>query len=475
MDEKEKLTLEKISFVEDINRDLYDFRKADHSAYKAKSGLTEEVVRDISKRKHDPQWMLDFRLKSLEIYNQLDLPTWGPDISSLDMDHIVTYVQPDAKMVGNWKDVPDDIKDTFDRLGIPEAEQKSLGGVGAQYDSEVVYHSLQEDMAKQGVIYTDMETAIRDYEDIVREYFMKLVPPKDHKFAALHGAVWSGGSFVYVPAGVEVKMPLQSYFRLNAAGAGQFEHTLIIVEPGASLHFIEGCSAPKYNVTNLHAGCVELYVKEGARLRYSTIENWSRNMMNLNTKRALVEKDGIIEWVSGSFGSHVSCLYPCSILHGENARCEFTGVTFASKGQDLDTGASVICAAPHTSANINTRTISKAGGKGTYRSAVKVTKHAPFAKVSVNCESLMLDHESRSDTLPVMDVEGDSAEVAHEAKVGRISDAAVFYLTSRGIPEEEARAMIVRGFVEPIAKELPLEYAVEMNNLVNIELEGSVG
>ena len=465
----------KKTFVEDIERTLYDIRNEDHSVYKSESGLTPDIIRDISRRKHDPAWMTEFRLKALDTYNHIGLPTWGPDISELDMDKIVTYVQPDAKMTGNWKDVPEDIKDTFDRLGIPEAEKTSLGGVGAQYDSEVVYHSIQEDMVKQGVIYTDMETAIREHEDIVKEYFMKLVPPKDHKFAALHGAVWSGGSFVYVPAGVHVKMPLQSYFRLNAAGAGQFEHTLIIVEPGASLHFIEGCSAPKYNVTNLHAGCVELYVKEGARLRYSTIENWSRNMMNLNTKRALVEKDGIIEWVSGSFGSHVSCLYPCSILHGENARCEFTGVTFASKGQDLDTGASVICAAPHTSANINTRTISKAGGKATYRSAVKVTKNAPYAKCSVNCESLMLDSASRSDTLPVMDIEGDAAEVGHEAKIGRISDEAIFYLTSRGIDEDEARAMIVRGFVEPIAKELPLEYAVEMNNLVNIELEGTMG
>lgn len=465
----------KKTFVEDIERTLYDIRNEDRSVYKSESGLTPDIIRDISRRKHDPAWMTEFRLKALDTYNHIGLPTWGPDISELDMDKIVTYVQPDAKMTGNWKDVPEDIKDTFDRLGIPEAEKTSLGGVGAQYDSEVVYHSIQEDMVKQGVIYTDMETAIREHEDLVREYFMKLVPPKDHKFAALHGAVWSGGSFVYVPAGVHVKMPLQSYFRLNAAGAGQFEHTLIIVEPGASLHFIEGCSAPKYNVTNLHAGCVELYVKEGARLRYSTIENWSRNMMNLNTKRALVEKDGIIEWVSGSFGSHVSCLYPCSILHGENARCEFTGVTFASKGQDLDTGASVICAAPHTSANINTRTISKAGGKATYRSAVKVTKNAPYAKCSVNCESLMLDNESRSDTLPVMDIEGDAAEVGHEAKIGRISDEAIFYLTSRGIDEDEARAMIVRGFVEPIAKELPLEYAVEMNNLVNIELEGTMG
>jgi len=465
----------KKTFVEDIERTLYDIRNEDHSVYKSESGLTPDIIRDISRRKHDPAWMTEFRLKSLDTYNHIGLPTWGPDISELDMDKIVTYVQPDAKMTGNWKDVPEDIKDTFDRLGIPEAEKTSLGGVGAQYDSEVVYHSIQEDMVKQGVIYTDMETAIREHEDLVKEYFMKLVPPKDHKFAALHGAVWSGGSFVYVPAGVHVKMPLQSYFRLNAAGAGQFEHTLIIVEPGASLHFIEGCSAPKYNVTNLHAGCVELYVKEGARLRYSTIENWSRNMMNLNTKRALVEKDGIIEWVSGSFGSHVSCLYPCSILHGENARCEFTGVTFASKGQDLDTGASVICAAPHTSANINTRTISKAGGKATYRSAVKVTKNAPYAKCSVNCESLMLDNESRSDTLPVMDIEGDAAEVGHEAKIGRISDEAIFYLTSRGIDEDEARAMWVRGWLEPIAKELPLEYAVEMNNLVNIELEGTMG
>ena len=465
----------KKTYVEDIERTLYDIKNEDHSVYKSHSGLTPEIVRDISKRKNDPEWMTEFRLKSLAVYNSLELPTWGPSLEELNMDDIVTYVQPDAKMTGSWEEVPEDIKDTFDRLGIPEAEKTSLGGVGAQYDSEVVYHSIQEDMVKQGVIYTDMETALVEHGDIVKEYFMTLVPPKDHKFAALHGAVWSGGSFVYVPEGVHVEMPLQSYFRLNAAGAGQFEHTLIIVEKNASLHFIEGCSAPKYNVTNLHAGCVELFVKEGARLRYSTIENWSRNMMNLNTKRALVEKDGIIEWVSGSFGSHISCLYPCSVLHGENARCEFTGVTFASKGQNLDTGASVIHAAPHTSANINTRTISKAGGMATYRSAVKVTKNAPYAKCSVNCESLMLDNLSRSDTLPVMDIEGDEADIGHEAKIGRISDEAIFYLTSRGIDEEEARAMIVRGFVEPIAKELPLEYALEMNNLVNIELEGTMG
>lgn len=463
------------TYIEDIERTLYDIKNEDRSVYKSQSGLTEDVVRDISKQKNDPQWMLEHRLKSLEAYNSLSLPAWGPDLSELNMDNIVTYVKPDAKLSGSWDEVPEDIKNTFDRLGIPEAEQTSLAGVGAQYDSEVVYHSIQESLVKQGVIYTDMETALSEYEDIVKEYFMKLVPPKDHKFAALHGAVWSGGSFVYVPEGVKVDIPLQSYFRLNAAGAGQFEHTLIIVEKNASLHFIEGCSAPKYNVTNLHAGCVELFVKEGARLRYSTIENWSRNMMNLNTKRAIVEKDGIIEWVSGSFGSHISMLYPCSILHGENARCEFTGVTFASKGQELDTGASIIHAAPHTSANVSTRTISKAGGKATYRSAVKVTRNASFAKCSVNCESLMLDDISRSDTLPAMDIEGDEADVGHEATIGRISDEAIFYLMCRGISEDEARAMIVRGFVEPIAKELPLEYAVEMNNLVNIELEGTIG
>ena len=319
------------NYIADIERALYDVRDEDKSVYKSDAGLTEEIIRDISARKKDPPWMLEFRLKSLEVYKKISLPIWGADISELNMDEIVTYVKPNAAQVNDWSQVPDEIKNTFDRLGIPAAEKKSLAGVGAQYDSEVVYHSVQKRLTDLGVVYTDMETALVEHEDIVREYFMTLVPPKDHKFAALHGAVWSGGSFVYVPAGVDVKIPLQSYFRLNAAGAGQFEHTLIIVEPGAKLHFIEGCSAPRYNVTNLPAGCVELFVKEGARLRYSTIENWSRNMMNLNTKRALVERDGLIEWVSGSFGSHVSMLYPCSVLHGEGARAEFTGVTFAGR------------------------------------------------------------------------------------------------------------------------------------------------
>jgi Fe-S cluster assembly protein SufB len=465
----------KKTVVEDIDRGLYDIKNKDQYRYKVSKGLTEKIVMDISREKNDPEWMRDFRLRSLEIYNQMPMPTWGPSLQELDMDDIVTYVRPDTEMKGKWQEVPDDIKNTFERLGIPQAERESLAGVGAQYDSEVVYHSVKEELVKQGVVYTDMESALRDYEPLIKEYFMKLVTPNDHKFVALHGAVWSGGSFVYVPPGVQVEIPLQSYFRLNSPGAGQFEHTLIIVDKGAKLHFIEGCSAPKYNVTNLHAGCVELYIKEDASLRYSTIENWSRNMLNLNTKRALVEKNGSIEWVSGSFGSKISMLYPRSILKGEGARAEFSGVTFAAKGQVLDTGAVVIHAAPYTSSNINSRSISKGGGVAIYRGAVKVAPNAHHCKSLVSCESLMLDDLSRSDTLPVIDILNDEVDIGHEAKIGRISDEAIFYLMSRGISEQEAKAMIVRGFAEPIAKELPLEYAVEMNNLINIELEGTIG
>ncbi|OPJ59518.1 Fe-S cluster assembly protein SufB [Clostridium oryzae] len=465
----------KKTYVEELDRGLYDIKNEDKFSYKVSSGLTEKIVLDISREKNDPEWMKEFRLKSLETYNKTPMPTWGPSLDELDMDNIVTYVRPDTEMKGNWKEVPDEIKDTFERLGIPQAERESLAGVGAQYDSEVVYHSIKEDLVKQGVVYTDMETALREHGDMVKEYFMKLVPPSDHKFVALHGAVWSGGSFVYVPPGVNVDIPLQSYFRLNSPGAGQFEHTLIIVDKGAKLHFIEGCSAPKYNVTNLHAGCVELYVKEGATLRYSTIENWSKNMLNLNTKRALVEKDGKIEWVSGSFGSKISMLYPMSVLKGERAKAEFTGITFAAAGQHLDTGAKVVHAAPYTSSAISTRSISKGGGVAVYRGSVKVASNAHHCKSTVSCESLMLDDISRSDTLPTMDILNDEVDIGHEAKIGRISDDAIFYIMSRGISEEEAKAMIVRGFAEPIAKELPLEYAVEMNNLINIELEGSIG
>lgn len=463
------------TYVEDIERGIYDIKNEFRYSYKVKKGLTEEIVREISEKKNEPKWMTEFRLKSLDIYNKLGLPVWGPNIDDLDIENIVTYVKPNTDMKYSWEDVPEDIKETFTRLGIPEAEHKSLAGVGAQYDSEVVYHNLKDYLSMKGVIYTDMETAVREYEDIIKNHFMTVVPPSDHKFAALHGAVWSGGSFVYIPEGIQVDIPLQSYFRLNAPGAGQFEHTLIIVEKGAFLHFIEGCSAPKYSVNNLHAGCVELIVKEGARLRYSTIENWSKNMYNLNTKRAVVEKDGTIEWVSGSFGSKVSMLYPMSILKGEGARAEFTGITFAGNGQYLDTGAKVVHAAPYTTSNINTKSISKDGGVAVYRGALVITENAHHCKSTVSCESLMLDNRSRSDTVPVMDIRNDEVDIGHEAKIGRISDEAIFYLMSRGISEEEARAMIVRGFVEPIAKELPLEYAVEMNNLIKLELEGTIG
>ena len=466
------------SQVEDIDRSLYDFRNEEkaENIYKVEEGLTPEIVEQISKEKNDPAWMQLFRLQSLQIYNSMKVPDWGPSIEGLDMNQIVTYVRPKTRMSAKWSDVPDDIKDTFERLGIPQAERKSLAGVGAQYDSELVYHNVREEVAAQGVIYTDLESAMHgEYAEMIRTHFMHLVKPNDHKFAALHGAVWSGGSFVYVPRGVSVEIPLQSYFRLNAPGAGQFEHTLIIVDEGAELHFIEGCSAPKYNVANLHAGCIELFVGKNAKLRYSTIENWSKNMYNLNTKRAVVEEGGTIEWVSGSFGSHVSYLYPMSILKGKGARMEFTGITFAGKGQNLDTGAKVVHSAPDTSSYINTKSISKDGGISTFRSSVVIGKNAEHSKAAVSCQSLMLDEISRSDTIPAMDVRTCNADVGHEAKIGRISDDAVFYLMSRGISEEDARAMIVSGFADNVSKELPLEYAVEMNNLIQLEMKGSIG
>jgi Fe-S cluster assembly protein SufB len=461
--------------VAEINRDAYDIANPENASYKVDKGLTAEIVTDISKGKNEPRWMLEHRLQSLAVYERLPLPNWGPNLHELDINNIVTYVRPNMKMTDNWNEVPDEIKQTFDRLGIPEAEKLALSGVGAQYDSEVVYHSIKEEMRQQGVIYTDMDTALHEYEDIVKKHFMKLLPATLHKFAALHGAVWSGGSFVYVPKGIEVHMPLQSYFRLNAPGAGQFEHTMIILEEGARLHFIEGCSAPRYNALNLHAGCVELYVGEDATLRYSTIENWSRNMMNLNSKCAAVEKNGAIEWVSGTFGSHITMLYPSSILRGDGARSEFTGITFAGAGQELDTGTKVIHAAPNTSSTVSSKSISKNGGKAIYRSAVTVLPQAKNSKSSVSCESLMLDSESRSDTIPVMDIRNDEVDIGHEAKIGRISEETVFYLMTRGIGENAAKALIVRGFVEPITKELPLEYAVEMNRLIALEFEGGIG
>ena len=411
--------MEEKTYVADIDRTVYDIKDDEKDAYKLQAGLTPEIVQKISDEKNDPAWMQLFRLRSLQIYNESRVPQWGPPMDGLDMDNIVTYVRPNTKMSAKWSDVPKDIKDTFERLGIPQAERKSLAGVGAQYDSELVYHNVREEVAAQGVVYTDLESAMHGpYAEMIQKHFMKLVKPTDHKFAALHGAVWSGGSFVYVPPGVSVTIPLQSYFRLNAPGAGQFEHTLIIVDEGAYLHFIEGCSAPKYNVANLH---------------------------------------------------------PMSILKGKGARMEYTGITFAGAGQNLDTGVKVVHAAPETTSVMNARSISKDGGISTFRSSVQVQKTAPGSKSTVSCQSLMLDDISRSDTIPAMDIRTRDADVGHEAKIGRISDDAVFYLMSRGLSEEEARAMIVSGFADDVSKELPLEYAVEMNNLIRLEMKGSIG
>ena len=463
--------------VADIDRSIYDFKKSEEGYERYADGLTPEIVRAISKKKDEPAWMLEKRLEALDIYHELAMPAnWGPDTSGLDMNHISTYVSPKTKQARNWDDVPDDIKDTFERLGIPQAERDSLAGVGAQYDSEIVYHNMKDEMAKEGVIYTTIEDALHsEYEPIVKEHFGHLIPPRDHKFAALHYAVWSGGSFVYVPHGVKVSYPLQSYFRLNAEGAGQFEHTLIVIEDDTDLHFIEGCSAPKYYDANLHAGAVEIFVGDRAHMRYSTIENWSKNMYNLNTKRVTVGADSKMEWVSGSFGSHVSYLYPTSIMRGDRSSVEFTGITFAGQNQDLDTGCKVILQGADTAASVETKSISKDGGINTFRSSVVIGRHADRARATVSCQSLMLDDISRSDTIPAMDVRNATAQVGHEATIGRISDDTILYLMSRGCSEEEARTMVVNGFANPVSKELPLEYAVEMNNLIKLEMEGAIG
>ena len=463
--------------VDDIDRSMYDFHYDESDQEHLEAGLTPEIVREISEKKDEPDWMLEHRLKSLEIYNKFPEPDWGPSIEGLDMDNIVTYVKPNTDQKHDWESVPDDIKNTFERLGIPEAERSYLAGVGAQYDSELVYHNMQDTASKMGIVYSGIEEALHDpqWEPLIHEKFMTLIPPTDHKFAALHGAVWSGGSFVYVPKDVHLDYPLQSYFRLNAQGAGQFEHTLIIVEDNADLHFIEGCSAPKYNVANLHAGAVELFVGKRAHLRYSTIENWSKNMYNLNTKRATVGTDSKMEWVSGSFGSHVSYLYPTTILKGDRGSCEYTGITFSGATQDLDTGCKFILLGKDTNVSADAKSISKDGGVNTFRSSVFVGKDAQNARATVSCSSLMLDDISRSDTIPQMDIRNNTAQVGHEATIGRISDDTVLYLMSRGCSEAEARTMVVNGFADPVSKELPLEYAVEMNNLIKIEMEGAIG
>ena len=461
-------------YVDNEVRNIYD-EAVINTTLDKKFGLTREIIEELSKEKEEPSWVLDIRLKALEQFYKMEDPDWGPDISYLNIDNIATYVKPVDNEVRSWEDVPEDIRSVFDKLGIPESEKKALAGSGAQFDSEIVYHNLTEDLKKQGVIYTSFDEGIRKYPELVKKYFTKAVPIYDHKYIALHYALFSGGSFVYIPKGAKLDRPLQSYFILNAPGAGQFEHTLIIVDEGAELQFIEGCSAPGYNELNLHAGCVELFVEKNAYLRFSTIENWSKNMLNLNTKKCYVSEGGKIEWIMGSFGSKVSMLYPLSVLNGEGAKCDFLNISFAGKGQNLDTGIKVIHNAPRTSTVVNAKSISKDGGICTFRSNVHVKKKAKKAKLALSCESLMLDSISRSDTIPVNTIESDDVVFSHEAKIGKISEQAIYYLMTRGMSEEEAKSLIVRGFAEPIAKAFPVEYAVEMNRLIDLELEGTIG
>ena len=440
-----------------------------------KKGVDEALIRKISSDKKEPSWMLEHRLECLKIFKEKELPKWGADLSKLDLENIIYYAQTGAGETDDWKEVPEEIRKVYDRLGIPEAERRMLAGVGAQYESEMVYHKLKEQWEHLGVVFLDMDVAVHTHESLVKEYFMKCVPATDHKFAALHGAVWSGGTFLFVPKGVKVTEPLQAYFRMNAKNMGQFEHTLIIVEDGADAHYIEGCSAPKYGSQGLHAGLVEIFVKDGAKCRYSSVENWSRDTYNLNTKRAIVGRDARMEWIGGNMGSGVTMLYPCSVLAGEGAHCDHMALAFANKGQWQDTGAKVMHLAPHTSSNVVSKSVSKDGGCCVYRGLLKIAANAHDCTASVECDALLLDEESRTDTIPDIQVRNNDVTIAHEATVGKLSEEDLFYLMSRGIDEEAAKAMIVSGFIEPIVRLLPLEYAVEMNRLIEMEMEGSVG
>jgi Fe-S cluster assembly protein SufB len=444
--------------------------------FRAAPGLTRELVEEISRQKGEPEWMLEKRLRGLELWEREPFPSWGPSLDGLDLANLAYFVRPEADEARRWEDVPPEIRRTFDRLGIPEAEQKALSGVGAQFDSDVVYHNLKKEWNEQGVIFENMDTAVRKYPDLVREHFMtQCVPVSDHKFAMLHAAVWSGGTFIYVPPGVAVTVPLQAYFRMNAERGGQFEHTLIIADEGATVEYIEGCSAPKYSTSSLHAGCVEIFVRRGATVRYSSIENWSKNTYNLNTKRALVDEDAAIEWLSGNMGSGKTMLYPCSILRGSHARAEALGIAFAGPGQEQDTGFKVVHAAPDTTATIRSKGLAKGGGKSVYRGVVQAVGRARGARCSVTCDTLILDTESSSDSWPRIVAENEEVELAHEARVGRIGDEEIFYLTSRGIDRDRAVKMVVGGFVAPVIRRLPLEYAVELNRLIDLEMEGAVG
>jgi Fe-S cluster assembly protein SufB len=457
----------------DISRETLDRSDVVGYADASVMGISEAVVRQISLSNGEPQWMLDHRLNSLRIFESMEKPTWWPSLAELDLQSIYYFGKPEGGWdKKSWDDVPADIKATFDRLGIPQAERAMLAGVGAQYDSEVVYHSLRQELRDKGVIFEDMSVAIIEHEEVVKKHFMRAVPSSDHMFAALHGAVWSGGTFLYIPRGVEIDAPLQAYFRMNMKAGGQFEHTLIILEEGASAHYIEGCSAPKYGTASLHAGCVEIYVGERAKMRYSSVENWSVDTYNLNTKRAIVEKGASIEWVGGNLGSGVTMLYPCSILKGDDSRALHFGIAFANAGQTTDTGAKVIHIGKNTSSEIVSKSLSKNGGISTYRGLVDIKKSAKNATSKIDCDGLILDSRSRSDTLPDIRVATDDALVAHEASVGKINEDTLFYLMSHGMSEEAAKTMIVRGFVSPLMKELPLEYAAEMNVLIAMEMEG---
>lgn len=460
----------------EISRELYETANPEHLRYRAKPGLSEELVREISTQKNEPAWMLKKRLQAFELYKKKPLPSWGPDLSGLNLDEIVYFIRPDTQEAMAWKDVPKDIKKTFDRLGIPEAEKTALSGVGAQYDSDIVYHNLKKEWEAKGVIFENMDVAVQKYPELVKKYFMtQCVPINDHKFVMLHAAVWSGGTFIYVPKNVSIDLPLQAYFRMNAEGGGQFEHTLIIADAGSKVHYIEGCSAPRYNKSALHAGCVEIFVHASAHVRYSSIENWSKNTYNLNTKRALVDEDATIEWVNGNMGSGTTMLYPSSVLRGRGARSDSLGIAFAGPGQHQDTGAKAIHAAPNTSSTIVSKSISVNGGINTFRGLIHVTPAAEGTNASMVCDALLIGKKAVANTIPELKIKNEQVNVAHEARVGKIGEQEIFYLQSRGFSEDEAIKLVVSGFISPIVKSLPVEYALELNKLIELEMEGAVG
>ena len=460
----------------DLGEYKYGFRDEEDYVFKSGKGLTRATVEEISAMKGEPDWMLEYRLKSLEHFQKRPMPNWGsPELKELDFDDIYYYIRPSEKMGKTWEEVPAYIKDTFEKLGIPEAERKFLAGVGAQYESEVIYHSLREDLEALGVIFLDMDGALREHPDLVKQYFGTIIPYNDNKFSALNSAVWSGGSFIYVPEGVKIEVPLQAYFRINAENMGQFERTLIICAPGSYVHYVEGCTAPTYTTNSLHSAVVEIIVQEGARCRYTTIQNWSKNVFNLVTKRAAAYKDATMEWVDGNLGSKVTMKYPAVWLMEPGARGEVLSVAFSGDGQHQDAGAKMVHVAPHTSSSIISKSISKGTGRSTYRGLVKVHKGAHDVKSNVDCDALLLDETSKTDTYPYMEIEEERVSIGHEARVSKVADEQIFYLQSRGLSESEAMSMIVNGFIEPIAKELPLEYAVELNRLIQLEMEGSVG